>query len=155
MTDWVSAGAMLAAGLIVGVMFLYGMKRRHAKPDSVRVDLEAKRDALVARLREDPSDKRLEREVAEVLKRLDGLKAGGQAIPPVQTGKIAGPPPSDRGAATRGFVWGAGSVAVLAGIGFFVMQQAKPKETAAAMPQQASPAANDPAIVQMQSSVAQ
>jgi tetratricopeptide (TPR) repeat protein len=153
MTDWVSAGAMLAAGLIVGLMFLYGMKRRQAKPDSVRADLEAKRDALVARLREDPSDKRLELEVADVLKRLDGLKATPGALKPASTSVSA--PPSDRNAAMRGFAWGAGSVAVLAGIAFFVMQQAKPKETAAAMPQPASSAAVDPAIVQLQSSIAQ
>ena len=28
MTDWLSAGAMLLAGIIVGVVFLYGMKTR-------------------------------------------------------------------------------------------------------------------------------
>src|SRR5438552_2369143 len=151
MTDWVSAGAMLAAGLIVGVMFLYGMKRRQAKPDTVRADLEAKRDALVARLREDPSDKRLELEVADVLKRLDRVAAPSPAAHAAE-GRGA---PQKNNDVIRGFAWGAGSVAVLAGIGFFVMQQARPKETTAAMPQQASPAANDPAIVQMQSSVAQ
>ena len=48
MTDWLSASAMLAAGLIVGFMFLYGMKRRQAKTDTVRADLEAKRDCSSA-----------------------------------------------------------------------------------------------------------
>ena len=31
MTDWLSAGAMLLAGVIVGVMFLYGMRKRQSK----------------------------------------------------------------------------------------------------------------------------
>ena len=155
MTDWVSAGAMLAAGLIVGIMFLYGMKRRQAKPDSARADLEAKRDALLARLREDPSDKRLELEVADVLKRLDGLPITDRGLKPASTSVPESAPASDRNAAMKGFAWGAGSVAVLAGIAFFVMQQAKPKESAPMPQQQASPAANDPAIIQLQSSVAQ
>src|SRR2546423_8644698 len=98
MTDWVSAGAMLAAGLIVGVMFLYGMKRRQAKPDSVRADLEAKRDALIARLREDPSDKRLELEVAGGLKKLDRL-----APPPPAAHAPEGPGgPTQKNASSRG-----------------------------------------------------
>jgi len=140
MTDWLSASAMLAAGLIVGFMFLYGMKRRQAKTDTVRADLEAKRDALLARLREDPSDKRLELEAAEVLKKLDGL-GGGQAILPV---RVEAP------SQMKGFLWGAGSVAVLAAIGFFVMQQAKPKE---AMAPPAAPASD--AFSSLQRSVQQ
>jgi hypothetical protein len=143
MTDWLSASAMLAAGLIVGFMFLYGMKRRQAKPDTVRADLEAKRDALVARLREDPSDRRLELEAAEVLKKLDGL-GGGQAILPVPTGKSAGP------TQVKGFLWGAGSMAALAAIAFFVVQQAKPKEAMAP----ANAPAND-ALGSLQRSVQQ
>ena len=152
MTDWVSAGAMLAAGLIVGIMFLYGMKRRQAKADPVRADLEAKRDALLARLREDPTDKRLEREAAEVLRKLDGLPAGG--VKPAAPSVAATQSNAEHAAAIRGFAWGAGSVAVLAAIAFFVMQQAKPKEnTAAVMAPQ--PAAGDPAMARLQSSVAQ
>ena len=80
MTDWLSAGAMLLAGVIVGVVFLYAMKTRR-KDDGGDVelrDLEAKRDALVLQLREldeDPEEKaRLERETANVLRRLDERK---------------------------------------------------------------------------------
>ncbi len=36
MTDWLSASAMLLSGLIVGFMFLYGMKRRDGKSDMER-----------------------------------------------------------------------------------------------------------------------
>src|SRR5579862_1224880 len=101
MTDWLSASAMLAAGVIVGFMFLYGMKRRQTRTNTERVDLEAKRDALLARLREDPSDRRLELEAAEVLRKLDGL-GGGQAILPVPPGRDAAP------SQLKGFLWGAG-----------------------------------------------
>jgi hypothetical protein len=76
MTDWLSASGMLLAGAIVGFMFLYGMKRRQQRGDLERADLEAKRDALIARLREGGSDPRLEREAAEVLRKLDGLSGG-------------------------------------------------------------------------------
>ncbi|HUJ13855.1 MAG TPA: tetratricopeptide repeat protein [Thermoanaerobaculia bacterium] len=159
MTDWLSASAMLLAGLIVGFMFLYGMKRRRANVDADRADLEAKRDALLARLREDPSDKQLELQAAEVLKKLDKLRVGtGAPARPASGEAPAATPSQSRNAALIGFAWGAGSVAVLAGIGFFVWQQAKPKETAMPPQQQsamASPAANDPLIQQLQRNVDQ
>jgi len=136
---------MLAAGIIVGVMFLYGMKRRPPKVDAARADLEAKRDALLARLREDPTDKRLELEAAQVLKQLDGMPSGGQ--PPAAVQETATAPSQ-----IKGFMWGAASMAVLAGIGIFVWQQAKPKGAEAQAPM-ASPAASDPAIVQLQKQV--
>ena len=47
MTEWLSASAMLLAGVIVGAMFLYGMRRRQDRGDLERADLEAKRDALI------------------------------------------------------------------------------------------------------------
>ena len=145
MTDWLSASAMLLAGLIVGAMFLYGMKRRRVNVDAERADLEAKRDALLARLREDPNDKQLELQAAEVLKKLDGLKPSVPSTPSVVT-----QPQSNE--ALKGFLWGAASVAVLAAIGFFVWQSAKPKET----PTQQAPmqsAAKDGELTQLQQRV--
>ena len=136
---------MLAAGIIVGVMFLYAMKSRPAKTDAARADLEAKRDALLARLREDPSDKKLELEAAEVLKKLDGLPAAS-SVPSV-------PSVVKSNDTIKGFAWGAGSMAALAAIGFFVMQQAKPKGNEEQAAPMASPAASDPAIVQLQQQV--
>jgi len=118
MTEWLSASAMLLAGVIVGAMFLYGMRRRQDRGDLERADLEAKRDALIARLREAP-DPSLEREAAEVLQKLDKMGVEAAFRPP------------DRGlkpAATqlKGFLWGAGSVAAIAAIVFFVTRQTKP-----------------------------
>jgi tetratricopeptide (TPR) repeat protein len=122
MTDWLSAGAMLLAGVIVGAMFLYGMRRRQGRGDLERADLEAKRDALVARLRES-HDPALELEAAEVLRKLD--KLGSPTATPQRTQSTQ--------STLKGFLWGAGSVGAIAAIAFFVMQQSKPvvKETPA------------------------
>src|SRR6266498_858823 len=130
MTDWLSAGAMLMAGLIVGVVFLYAMKTRKKDDagDAELRDLEAKRDALVLQLREldeDPQEKsRLEHETANVLRRIDERK--------VKTKKVAAPPSEAvvRHAAIKGFAWGVGSVLVIVGIFWYVTQKAQPKSEA-------------------------
>src|SRR5882672_211460 len=106
MTDWLSASAMLLAGVIVGFMFLYGMKRRQERSDLERADLEAKRDALIAKLREGASGQeraRLESETAAVMRKLDAVSAGPP--PPAATAEGRGAP---RNAALNGFAWGAG-----------------------------------------------
>src|SRR5437773_5032571 len=131
MTDWLSAGAMLLAGLIVGVVFLYAMKTRKKDDagDAELRDLEAKRDALVLQLREldqDPEEKsRLERETANVLRRIDTKK--------VKRGRAEAPPTEAvvRHAAIKGFAWGVGSVLVIVGIFWYVTQKAEPKSEAA------------------------
>lgn len=161
MTDWLSAGAMLLAGVIVGVVFLYAMKtRRKPAVDQERSDLEAKRDALIARLREvdlsDQEKSRLELEAAEVLRRLDSRKPsrGEAAAAPVVPAAAA------KYAAIKGFAWGVGSVAVLVGIGWYVSQKAEPK-TEGGMPQQAAPmqqsqtAQSDPEVQGIEAAVAQ
>ena len=123
-TDWLSAAAMLLCGLVVGFMFVYGMKRRSVARDVERADLEAKRDAVMRELRDlqDRGGHAVER--ARLARELEGL-GGGQAILPVLVGKIAGAPPR---AALRGFIYGAVSVAVLAAIGWFVTRSTTPKE---------------------------
>ena len=151
MTDWLSAGAMLLAGVIVGVVFLYGMKTRK-KDDSGGAelrDLEAKRDALVAQLREleeEPEERaRLERETASVLRRIDGKKAkaprGAADSRPVEV--VA------RHAAFKGFAWGVGSVLVIVGLFWYVTQKAEPKTEASMQPQ--APMQQAPAQQQQQS----
>ena len=79
-TDWTSALAILAGGLILGmlIVFLFS-KRKSSAPamsDLDRKDLEAKRDSLVAQLRaldeENVEERtRLEAETATVLRKLD------------------------------------------------------------------------------------
>ncbi len=153
MTNWLSASAMLLAGLVVGAIFLYGMRRRHDRGDGERADLEAKRDALLAQLRSvDNSAEertRLEQETATVLRKLDGAGARVPARPAAET-------PAATHAALKGFVWGAASVAVLAGIGWFVVQSAKPKTDAQQNAMAPAPAATaDPAVADLERRVQQ
>jgi tetratricopeptide (TPR) repeat protein len=160
MTDWVSAGAMLLAGVIVGVVFLYAMKHRRAElaGDVELRDLEAKRDALVLQLREldDAPDEtaRLERETAAVLRRIDERKT--------KTAKRREERPPEavaaRHAAIKGFAWGVGSVVLLGGLGWYVTQKAEPREAAAppqSAPMQAARPQADPAVQGMEAAVAQ
>ena len=76
-TDWVSAFAILAAGLIAGTMIIYFAGRRKKSPR----ELETKRDALLAQIRAlDDGDerRRLELEAAHVLRQLD--RKGGSSL---------------------------------------------------------------------------
>jgi tetratricopeptide (TPR) repeat protein len=138
MTDWLSASAMLLAGVIVGAMFLYGMRRRQGRGDLERADLEAKRDALVARLRES-RDPALELEAAEVLRKLDHIAPTTQSSP--QRAQSAQ-------STFKGFIWGVGSMAAIAAIGFFVMQQSKPVAKEAPAPQSDSLSALERSVQQ-------
>ena len=162
MTDWASASAMILAGITIGVVFLYAMKRRAEQGDAELRDLEAKRDALVQQLRDlDATGKngderqRLEREAAAVLRRIDDHSRGRKKQAAPQPAAVA------RYAAIKGFAWGAGSVLVLVGIGWFVTRQAQPKTDAApgqntaqsAAPMQ-QPQQADPALQQVEAAVA-
>jgi len=126
--DWLSAVGMLLAGLIVGFMFVYSMRRRDEKSDLEQRDLEAKRDALLAALRsgvDSPEERaKLERETADVLRALDKKHPRTAA----RTAQPTPPPAPARASSIKGFAWGAGSVLVIVGIGYFVAQSAKPKE---------------------------
>jgi Tfp pilus assembly protein PilF len=129
--DWVSAIAVLAAGLVLGALFYVFNKRKQAstlggEADLERKDLEAKRDALVQQLRDASlgADERtrLEVETAEVLRKLDKYRTPtGPA--PARPAVASGMNP-----AIKGFLWGAVSIAALFGLGYFVMQQAKPRQ---------------------------
>jgi len=159
MTDWISAGAMLLAGVIVGVVFLYTMKQRRVEHpvDGMLGDLEAKRDALVQRLREvDLSSfekERLQVETANVLRRIDERKGKARKRDVRPEAVVA------RHAAIKGFAWGVGSVLVLVGIGWYVTQKAEPRP-AAGMQQQAAPMQQpqqqaDPEVQGIEAAVAQ
>jgi tetratricopeptide (TPR) repeat protein len=166
-TDWVSALAILAAGLILGALFVYFNRRKHAATlggdvDLERKDLEAKRDALVQQLR-DPSlspgeRERLELETAQALRRIDEHKRRTPA-----TTSVAAPPMA-MNPTIKGFIWGAASTAALFGLGYFVMQQSKPRQQGEELTggittqqqapmQQQSPAQADPGLQQLQAAV--
>jgi tetratricopeptide (TPR) repeat protein len=128
-TDWVSAVSILVAGLVLGALFFYFNRRRNTSTlggevDLERKDLEAKRDALVQQLR-DPAlsaeeRTRLEIETAEALRRLDAHTTPA-AAPAAAAASSMNP-------TIKGFLWGAASVAALFALGYFVMQQAKPRQ---------------------------
>lgn len=152
MTDWTSASAILAAGVVLGVMIIYFVRRRPATGDAR--ELEAKRDALVAELRgldASAGDRRtqLEIETAQVLRQIDELKKrpASQAVDPL------------RRATMIGFAWGAGSVLLLAVLAYMVTRSAQTRETNAPItggqtatmtPAQAPP---DPAVQQLEAAV--
>jgi tetratricopeptide (TPR) repeat protein len=134
-TDWVSAIAILSAGLIVGLLFVIFFNRKKSarrlggEKDLAYKDLNAKRDALVQQLRDldenaSPEERRrLERETAEVLRQLDDRRGGDLVMEPVQAAPV-----STMNPALKGFLWGAGSFAALGLLGYMVMQAANPRQ---------------------------
>ncbi|HEX6084301.1 MAG TPA: tetratricopeptide repeat protein [Thermoanaerobaculia bacterium] len=143
-TDWTSALAILGAGLALGALFIFFFNKRKTRTlgdesELARKDLEAKRDALIAQLRDPattPDERaRLETETAEVLRKLDAGRASARpdagrasARPPVEGRAEAHPTSSSMNPATKGFLWGAGSFAALAALFYFVMQAATPRQ---------------------------
>jgi len=168
-TDWASAIAILGAGLVLGVLFVFffrkrrGVKTLRGEEDLALEDLKAKRDALVQQLR-DPSigadeRTRLERDTAEVLRQLDVHQAqrpaAAAAAPVVAEATPAMNP------AIKGFLWGAGSFAALAGLAYMVMQSANPRAEGGSvtgntppMAQQQQPQPqSDPMVLQLEAAV--
>ncbi len=128
-TDWLTAAVILAAGLVVGFLFLYYNRKRNvrtrgADADPLLTDLEARRDALVEQLR-DPAlaqeeRLRIEGETAAILRKLDE----GSPLSPRSGVPTASTSPVPNGfPALKGFAWGATTFAVLGALGFFVMGQ--------------------------------
>jgi len=177
-TDWLSATAMLLSGLIVGFMFIYSsMRRKQAAAASGSEDLElrdlvARRDALIQQLRdlEDvPANAaertRLEREAAQVLRKLDGktphIAAASRPSPAL-------PPPapsSGMNPTLKGFLWGVGSIAALGFLGWFVYSSStdkgaqtpnamQPAATQSMPAQQQRQPSTDPVVQQLEAAVA-
>lgn len=115
-TDWASALAILAAGLILGLMVFFVSRRRKASAAAKRSELEARRDSLVQQLRDlgddvvDDDRAWLERETAEVLRELDRLPAA-----PAESHPAAARPRT----ATAGFVWGVLCTLLAGGIVYY------------------------------------
>lgn len=117
-TDWASALAILAAGLIFGLLVFFVARRRKASAPAKRHELEARRDSLVQQLRdlsEDSADDDrawLEKETAEVLRQLDRLPAAPSSEPQPQPAKRPR-------TAAAGFVWGAACTLLAGGIIYY------------------------------------
>jgi cytochrome c-type biogenesis protein CcmH len=163
-TDWVSAVAILAAGILIGAIVFFAVRRKPSTIDTnlERKDLEAKRDALIAQLRALPDDAvderaRLERETADVLRRLDASGSGAAGSQPAG-GLRAHRSTSTISPTVKGFIWGATSVAALAALAYFVMQSSTPREqqnAPMAMQQPSNPATQqpDPQLRQLEAAV--
>lgn len=145
-TDWLSAIGILLSGLVLGFMFIYSFRRKvGVAVDQRRLDLEAKRDALLDQLR-DPDITaeergRLELETANVLRELDAKPAVTATAAQTTTAKprpVAPQPAVTTGLnpTIKGFLWGVGSVAAVAALGIYVYTNAKEKN---APPQQQAP----------------
>ncbi len=160
-TDWLTAVVILAAGLVLGFLFLFFNKgRKNASmldgEADAQKDLEARRDALVEQLR-DPAlpaheRQRLEIETAEVLRELDD-------IGPVATeARAMNPAPSHvTASAMKGFAWGATTFAVLGALAFLVTRQSAPRTNGTpvepAVAVQPSVARSVPAVQQLEERV--
>ncbi|HVS30909.1 MAG TPA: tetratricopeptide repeat protein [Thermoanaerobaculia bacterium] len=183
-TDWVSALAILASGLILGLMFIYFVNRRRAAAavssdlDLELRDMEARRDALVLQIREldDAGSKlgpaevaeertRLELETAQVLRAIDSHKKTFQKAKKTGTPAAAQPAAvvvAPKGSAMAGFAWGAGSVLALGFLIYLVMQIATPREEdgsltgggAMGSQQAAAPQQPDPSVQRLEAAIA-
>lgn len=158
--DWTSAGVILAAGLILGVLFVIFVSRRRnqarVEVDLKHKDLEARRDALLQQL-QDPglsADERtrLELETAGVLRQLDQSPTAVSVNRPVETPGLGMNP------TIKGFLWGAGSIGALALLFYFVMQSATPRTEGGSvtgnLPSEVQvPVQPDPVVMQLEAAV--
>lgn len=161
--DWSSAVAILAGGVILGLLFVYFFSRRKAAAtiggdaDVELKDLEAKRDVLIQRLRDldaDASEEerlRIEHETAAVLRMIDQRPTREAApVAPVRASTMT--------PALTGVLWGTGAFCLLAVLAYFVMREATPREQQpnpmqAAPQQQQPPAQTSPMVTQLEQAV--
>lgn len=114
-TDWATALAILAAGLILGLLVFFVARRRKASAATKRRALEIRRDSLVQQLRDlgddtvDDDRAWLEKETAEVLHQLDRLPAA----PPEPL------PAAKPRTAMAGFAWGVLCTLAIGGIVYY------------------------------------
>lgn len=180
--DWIPGLIVLGIGAVLGLALLWWTRRKEGAkgdevgttettqlPDDLR-DLVAERDGLIRRLQEleDLASTRneaqlareryeLELRAAEVLRRIEEKE--GQAKD-VAGGEIE-PEPATGTGALAGFLWGAGTVAAIAGLVFFVHSSASDRGEGApvtgAVPsqQQMQPGADHPDLERLRQQVEQ
>ncbi|HEX9985034.1 MAG TPA: tetratricopeptide repeat protein [Thermoanaerobaculia bacterium] len=171
-TDWMSVIAILAGGLILGGLFIYFFSKGKTRTlgsdvDVEQRDLEAKRDLLLQQLRDPDTGAeertRLEIETAQVLRAIDEHGARRRPAASHATDLTAGRA-GTMDPTFKGFLWGVASTSALFFLGWFVMQTAKPRAEGESMvgggPPMAAgqqpaqqPAANDPAVQQLEAAV--
>lgn len=152
--DWTPALTILAIGLVLGAYFVFRARRAAQSAAALgspaeleRRDLEGQREALVGQLREleDTSAKltaeqlqaqrgALELELARVLRALD--EPGGASRPPAAATAdaaqaVAVPAPARPASTVKGFLWGVGSMAAVAGLFLWVSRTAEVRQDGA------------------------
>ena len=168
-TDWASAVAILAGGLLLGLMFafFFGKRKKSTIGDNLAVkDLEAKRDALILQLRDESltgdERERLEGETAAVLRELDLAGQRSTASSSLGTASAVAAPAMAMNPTVKGFFYGAASFAALAALGYFVYTKMAPRQDGGTVTgnlpteqqqQQQQPQQPDAALLQLQSAV--
>jgi len=148
-TDWLTAIAVVASGLIAGVILLRhiylasrsGGATAAAPPTSALPDLETKRDSLLQQLREldDTSSKldaselarrreELEVEAAKTLRDIDRFSPESVVPPPQQA-----PPARRPTSAVAGFAWGMAATLAIVAIIVFVSRSATERSSSGSM----------------------
>jgi cytochrome c-type biogenesis protein CcmH/NrfG len=157
-TDWAPAIAILAAGLVLGLLFIYTVRRRKSaasSQESERFELEAKRDLLLQQLGEVPEPEQraaLEHEAAEVLRDLDNLPVAAPAAVRVTF--------FSRHPVLKGYALGVASVVIVGLLGYYGSTFAEPREAASMGTSIASSAAtpsqppSDPELQKLEQAVA-
>jgi cytochrome c-type biogenesis protein CcmH/NrfG len=117
-TDWVSALAILAAGLVLGLIVFVASRKRKVSAVNKRAELEARRDALVEQLRDlgddvaDGEKEWIERETADVLRALDRM-------PEPKLVDVPAEPRPGRRPLVLGFVYGVVCTLVAGGVIYY------------------------------------
>jgi cytochrome c-type biogenesis protein CcmH len=154
-TDWVSAVAILASGLILGLMFMYFFRRSKAVAPDPLQDLEAKRDALLRLIRsaEGEERQRLETEAANVLRQIDQRddRRPRLSVSHAQAGQARRL--SSTSPAAIGFVWGVVTTLAMVGLVFFVNRYSENRQQQPATAMQPAQPAADPALRNLEAAV--
>ncbi len=141
-TDWGTALLVTLAGLVLGAVVLFLLRRSRdpaaaAAADTSVKDLEARRDVVYAQLQElelapgprSPEEvsrerRALELEAARMLKSLDERRTTPAGKPGAAASASPAPRPSS---AVTGFAWGVLSMAAAGGLLYFVAQRLQPR----------------------------
>lgn len=160
--DWWPAAGILIAGLIAGGILYRSLSRRRdpsASEDLQYADLIARRDALIEQIRENPeaADRSgLEIEAARVLRDLDRYSDEGPRVSADPRPATRDSRPSD---SFRGFLWGAGTVGVLALVVFLVTRSTSERGESGSLtgggPPQGAMGGSDSELALLQQTVSQ
>lgn len=160
--EWLPAVAIVAAGVIVGIILWRTLTSRRgpaASEDLDYADLVARRDTLLEQIRETP-DPALELEAAKILRDLDQLQAkdaGTRRLGDAREAlSFASPRPRvSVSSSTKGFLWGAGTVGALALVIFLVTRSTSERKEGGSLTGGGPPqnSATDSDLAQLQQTV--